>query len=324
MAGLDTLTPPMRFSDFLAGNASERGIYVSPGSRVILLCNSTSRTGDDPNYTSRIYGGTQGTLASALSLCRANMGDTILVLPGHSENVSSTALANLVAGTRVIGVTTGFPNQSTAPTFTWNAAASTWAISVANCEFSGLRLLMDGANGVTAPINITAAGTRLIGNYMRWSSGAANLATTAITVGSGATDTIIANNQISGVAAGAVTDGIKLLGATTPDRTMIARNTIIAAGPTTSLVNVSVAAIDLLIEGNLMYNMTAASTACVAFAAAASNGILANNMFAVLNNGTAASQGVTFGAGCLVKAFQNFCSDEPQKSGVLAPAAVAT
>lgn len=324
MAGLDTLTPPMRFSDFLAGNASERGIYVSPGSRVILLCNSTSRTGDDPNYTSRIYGGTQGTLASAMSLCRANMGDTIFVLPGHSENVSSTALANLVAGTRVVGVTTGFPNQSTAPTFTWNATGSTWAISVANCEFSGLRLLMDQANGVTAPINITASGTRLIGNYMSWSSGASLLATTAITVGSGATDTVIANNDIYGVAAGVCTDGIKLLGATVPSRTIIARNKMIAAATSANgLINVSVAALGLIIEANSIVNLAATSVAGISFANVGATGTCEDNRITVFSTG-AVSAGVTGitvgGTNNLVGFFNNYTVNDVNKSGLLTPA----
>jgi hypothetical protein len=261
MPGLDTFVTRLPFADFQAGNASERGIYVSPGSRIILLCNSTGRTGDDPAVTAKFYGGTQGTLAGALALCRANMGDTVLVLPGHSENVSSTALSALVAGTRVIGVSTGGPNQSTAPTFTWNATGSTWAIAVANCEFSGLRLLMDGANGVVAPINITAAGTRLVGNYMRWSSSAALLATTAITVGSTATDTVIVGNQIVGAAAGVCTDGIKLIGATTPDNTIIARNIMHAACTAANgLINVTVAAINLFIDGNMIENVTASSS----------------------------------------------------------------
>jgi hypothetical protein len=322
MPAVDTLFPPFAFSQFLAGNSSERGTYVSPGSRVILLCNSTSRTGDDPAITARCYGGTQGTLASALSLCRANMGDTIFVLPGHSENVSSTALANLVAGTRIVGVTTGGPSQDSAPTFTWNAAGSTWAISVKNVEISGLRLLMDGANGVTAPINITAAGCRLVGNYMRWSSGASNLATTAITVGSGALYTVIAYNQIEGAAAGVCTDGIKLLGATTPDNTVIVDNIMHAACTAANgLINITVAAINLYIARNRIENMTASSSVGILTGAVACDGTCESNRITIKNTGTITSGtvGIKIGAGTLIGFFDNLCVNDPSASGVLKP-----
>jgi hypothetical protein len=324
MPGLDTLIPNLPFSGFMAGNSSERGIYVSPGARTILLCNSTSRTGDDPAVTARCYGGTQGTLAGALALCRANMGDTIFVLPGHSENVGATALAALVAGTRIIGVSTGGPNQDSAPTFTWNATTSTWAISVKNVEISGLRLLMDGANGVVAPINITAAGCRLIGNYMRWSSGASNLATTAITVGSGATDTVIAYNQVVGAAAGVCTDGIKLLGATTPDNTIIARNVMHAACTAANgLINVTVAAINVFISDNIIENVTASSSVGILTGAVACDGTCSGNLITIKNTGTLTSGtvGIKIGAGTLMGFFNNQGVNDPVKSGILLPSA---
>lgn len=325
MSALDTLIPGIQFTGFQAGIASERGIYVSGGARIILLCNSTARTGDDPNVTARIYGGTQGTLASAMSLCRANMGDVILVLPGHAENVGATALANLVAGTRIIGVSTSGPNQDSAPTFTWNATTSTWAISVKNVEISGLRLLMDGANGVVAPINITAAGCQLKNNYMRWSSGASTLATTAITVGSGATDCVIYGNQVDGVAAGVCTDGIKLLGATTPDRFVCANNVMQAAATSANgLINVSVAATRILIAANQITNLAATSVAAISFANVAASGQVSDNYLTVFSTG-AVSAGVTGitvgGTNNLCGFFQNFVVNDVNKSGFLAPVA---
>ncbi len=325
MPALDTTVTRLPYYDFQAGNQSERGIYVSPGSRVILLCNSTGRTGDDAAVTQRFYGGTQGTLAGAMALCRANMGDTILVLPGHAENVGATALSALVAGTRVIGVSTGGPQQSTAPTFTWNATGSTWAIAVANCEFSGLRLLMDQANGVVAPINITAAGTRIIGNYMSWSTDGTHLATTAITVGSGATDTFIAYNDIYGAAAGVCTDGIVLLGATVPSRTKIVGNNIHAAAvAATGLIRVSVAALGVIISENVLNNVAATSIATISYGNVACTGTAKNNVSTVYSTG-AISAGVTGitvgGASNLTGYFNNLVVNDPNKSGLLEPAA---
>lgn len=323
MPELNQVFSPLPFYGFNAGNASERGIYVSPGSRVILLCNSTGRAGDDPAVTARFYGGTQGTLSSALALCRANMGDTILVLPGHAENVGTNDMANLVAGTRIIGVSTGDPKQSTAPTFTWNATGSTWAINKANVEISGLRLLMDGANGVVKAINITAAGCRLSGNFMRWSSSAALLATIAIEVGSAATDTTIFGNYIQGDAAGLVTDGIKLVGATTPDRTTISNNTIIAAANVNNgFIHVTVAALNLLIHGNIMYNVGANSVACIALDNVALDGVASYNMMGVKSAaGAPAAEGiVSGGASVLLVAFENRCVTAKFTTGIVSPA----
>jgi hypothetical protein len=252
------------------------------------------------------------------------MGDTILVYPGHAENVGTTDMANLVAGTRVLGVTTGSGNQTTAPTFTWNATGSTWAINKANCEFSGLRMLMDGANGVVAPINITAPGCRLVGNYQRWSSSAALLATTAITVGSTATDTVIANNAIYGAPLGICTDGIVLLGATTPDRTVIANNVIMAAAVSaTGRVRVSVATLGLLIENNVMVNLAATSIAAINFANVATTGFIRNNHIRVFSTG-GVSLGVTGitvgGSSNLIGYANNFVQNDVSASGFLAPA----
>ncbi len=325
MPALDQFVSGLPFYGFNAGNATERGVQVSPGSRVILLCNSTGRAGDDPNYTSRLYGGTAGTLAGAMALCRANMGDTILVLPGHAENVGTTAMAALVAGTRIIGVSTGGPNQDSAPTFTWNATGSTWAVAVKNVEISNLRLLMDQANGVVAPLNITAPGCRVVGNYMRWSVDATHLATTAVTVGSTATDTVIAYNQVDGLAAGVCTDGIVLLGATTPDRTIIAKNIIQAAAVSaTGLMRVSVAAKNIVIDDNILTNLAATSIATISFANVAVTGCCRNNHSTVFSTG-ALSAGVTGitvgGTNNLVGFFNNLVVNDPNKSGLLEPAA---
>lgn len=299
-----------------AGIRTEFGQYLPPGTRVTYVRSTGVQSGDNENIAGRLL----PTLAAALSECRSGMGDIVYILPGHSENVSSTALANLVAGTRIIGL--GDLNRDDAPTFTWNATGSTWAISVKNVYIQGLRLLMDGANGVTAPINITASGCSLIGNYMRWSSGATTLATTAITVGSGALRTVISQNLVEGAAAGVCTDGIKLLGATTPDGTQITNNVMSAACTAANgLINVTVAAINLVIAGNLIENMASASSVGILTGAVACDGVCANNYITIKNTGavTSGTVGIKIGAGTLLGFFNNLCVNDPSASGVLKP-----
>lgn len=310
------LFPTLQYSSNGAGIRTDFGLMLPPSTRVTYVRSTGVQSGDTQDIASRLV----TTLAQGLLECRAGMGDIVYVLPGHTETVTATSFTGVV-GARVIGL--GDVNRDDAPTFTWSSAAATWAISSKNMYFTGLRLLMDNFNGVTAPINITAAGCAFVGNYMRWSSSAALLATTAITIGSGALRTVISGNLIEGAAAGVCMNGIVLLGATTPDGTQITNNVMQAACVAASgLVNVTVAAINLFIAGNQMYNVTAASTSCVTFADAANNGILAYNNFAVLSNGTASAQGALFGTASLVKSFQNFCSDQPKLSGILAPGPV--
>lgn len=303
-----------------SGFQADFGVYAPPGARVFYLCNGT-RTGDDPDFTKRLVGGSSGTLAQAMSLCRAGMNDVIMVLPGHAENVTdATMMTNLVNGTRIVGIVD--PRRDDAPTFTWTATGASWAVTQKNVRFQGLRLLMDQANGVTAPINITGAQNMLVGNYMRWSVDGTHKATTAITVGSGALDTQIVGNTIRGAAAGVCTDGIKLLGATTPDGTVIAWNRMHAAATSaTGLVNVTVAALNLYIGFNTIENLTASSIAGITFGAVACDGSCEYNNITVKSTGahTSGTTGLHIGAGCLVGFHQNFSVNDPAASGLLMP-----
>lgn len=300
-----------------AGTSFPFGQQLPPGGRVLYVRSTGPQDGDDPTLVKRI----NLTLAAALLQCRAGMGDTVIVLPGHSESVTdATMLTNLVAGTRVIGV--GDVMQDDAPTFRWTATASQWAVTAKNCTFANLKLRLEGASGVVKAIVTTAAATKFIGNYIETASGASNKATIALEVGSGATDCVISNNYFTGTETHNSTDVIKLVGATVPSRTAIVDNVMIcSATAANGLIHVTVAAKRLWIYNNTLYNTHTSSSASLVFDAVACDGIARNNFFGVMNDGTAASQGVTFGAGSLVKCFNNQCCDEPQKSGVLAPAA---
>lgn len=290
---------------------------LPPGGLVTYLRSTGATNLDPPEIKDRLT----TTLAQALLQCRANAGDVIYVLPGHAENVTTSP--TFIAGVRIIGV--GDIARDDAPTFTWTATTSQWAITVKNVEISGLRLLCDGANGVVKAIVTTAAGMQMKGNFIRWSSGASNLATIGIEIGSGATDTAILGNYITGVAAGSVTDGIKLVGATVPSRTRISGNAIIAAGVSaTGLIDVTVAALNLIIQGNLIENVTASSIAAISFANVACDGMCCDNYITVKSTG-ALSAGVTGitvgGTNNLVGFHQNFVVNDVNKSGILAPAA---
>lgn len=289
------------------------GVTLPPGSNVAAFLRSTGpQSNDDPAIASNLV----TTLAAALLRVRSGLGDTIFVLPGHSESVvDATMLTNLVAGTRILGVGTG-GNQ---PVFRWTAAAAQWLINKADVVIAGLRLRLEGFNGVTVAIDATAADVAVLENDVELSSGAANLATVGLRLSAGADRFYFARNRVRGVAAGVSTDGI-LINAVVANPTIVDNQMHAAASAANGLVRVAaVAALGIYIARNDIYNVAAASTACIAFGAAANDGMCSYNNLGTLNNGTASAQGITFGAGSLVKAFQNFCSDEPQKSGILAP-----
>jgi len=76
------------------------------------------------------------TLDYAVGKCVASRGDTIIILPGHAETVSTaTALALDVAGITIIGLGAG----TLRPTFTLDTAATaTIAVSAANVSLKNL------------------------------------------------------------------------------------------------------------------------------------------------------------------------------------------
>lgn len=301
-----------------AGVRTEYGLMLPPGTRVVYVRSTGVQSGDNQEIANRLL----PTLAAGLLECRAGLGDIVYVLPGHTETVTSTSFT-AVAGARVIGL--GDLNRDDCPTFTWSSAAATWAVNAKNMYFSGLRLLMDNFNGVTAPINITASGCTFANNYMRWSSGASLLATTAITVGSGATDCAIMYNDIYGVAAGVCTDGIKLLGATTPDRCKIIGNNMVAAATSArGLINVSVAALGVVIADNNITNLAATSIAGISYSNVAATGHCMYNNVTVFSTGaqTGGTTGITVGGASNLTGFhQNFVVNDVNKSGILEPAA---
>lgn len=303
-----------------AGVRDDTGIRLPGASRVTYVCNGTYANGALATPQD-IAGRCLPTLAAGLAECRSGAGDIVYVLPGHSETVTSTSFTGLVAGTRIIGV--GDLNRDDAPTFTWSSAGATWPINVKNVQISGLRLLCDNFNGVTNALNITAPGCQLTGNAIRIAQGATLLATTVCTIGSTATDTVIANNRVTGDAAGLVTDCFKLVGATVPSRTVIANNTMIAAANVNNgLIHVTVAALDLHIHGNIIYNTGAASVACIALDNVALDGVASYNMLGVKSAaGAPAAEGiVSGGANVLLVAFENRCVTAKFTTGIVSPA----
>jgi len=302
-----------------AGVKTNYGItLLPPGSRVAAYVRSTGQqSGDDPFILTNLV----TTLAAGLARVRAGFGDTVVVLPGHSESVAdaTTFSGALLAGTRILG----FGRGGNMPVFRWTATTSQWSVAVADVVIQGLRLRLEGANGVVKAIVVTGADFGLYGCDIEVASGASNKATIALELGSGATRADVSGNIWRGTATHNVTDGLKVVAAI--DQARICDNEMeFSATAANGLVHVTAAATSIKILRNVMDNTHTASSACIAVDSVAATGTIADNYAGVLNDGTAASQGIVLAGTATIKCFQNFCSDEPRKSGALAPAVVAT
>lgn len=291
------------------------GLMLPPGGRVAAFVRSTGiQNLDDDSIRNNLV----TTLSSGLARCRSGLGDTVILLPGHSESVvDNTMLTNLVAGTKIIGVGFG----SSAPTFRWTATGSQWVMNKADVQVVGCRLRMEGANGVVKAVAVTGADNLFVGNDIEVASGAALKATIGIEAGAGSDRFQFTSNRVRGTATHNVTDG--LLVASAVANVIIDGNYMIfSATAGNGCVRFSAAATELMISNNRIFNTHTASTACIAFANVAATGMASSNHLASISTGamTTAVEGIAFaGANVLVRCFNNYVCNDKQASGLLLP-----
>lgn len=292
------------------------GIILPPGGRVAAYVRSTGPQDFDD---SAIAPNLVATLAAGLARCRSGMGDAVVCLPGHTESgVGTTGMANLVAGTKIIGIGQG----SAQPVFRWTATTDQWALNKADVTITGLKLRLEGANGVVKAILVTGADNTIHGCDIEVASGASAKATIALEVGTGANSFKLVNCRVRGTNTHNVTDGVKVVAAVTD--LYIADNWMhFSATAGNGNIHLTAAALRCLFLRNFLFNDHTASTACIAIDAVAATGMAVDNRYATINDGTASAQGMVQGAGSLIRSFQSLSCDEPIKSGILAPA-VAT
>lgn len=93
------------------------------------------------------------TIDAAIGLCTANAGDTIYVLPGHTEAVTVTSIACDIAGVSIIGLGSG----AMKPVLTFGATDSRINVTAANCIWQNFRWTAGIGDVVTAVLHATAA-----------------------------------------------------------------------------------------------------------------------------------------------------------------------
>lgn len=289
------------------------GVILPPGGRVAAYLRSTgAQDGDDVTIGNNLV----TTLSSALARVRSGMGDTIVALPGHAENVTTTP--TWVAGTKLIGV----PLGNVAPTFTWTGTSSQWAINVANVTVSGCTLNVAGANGVVKGILVTGTHCELVGNTFISATGAALKAAIMCEFGTGAANFKFNDNKVYGTATHNSDDIVHVAAAVSDWE--ICNNRIIASSTaaTKGCIHVAAAALNGFIHNNYVYNTHTSSVACIYFADVASDGICSRNIVAsAVGTGTApASAGIVLaGTNTLWRFFENYSTPTKNTSGIICP-----
>ncbi len=290
------------------------GITMPPGGKVAAYVRSTgAQDGDDVTIGANLV----QTLAAGLARCRSGMYDTVFVLPGHVEAVTTLGLASLVATTRVVGLGVG----TSQATFNWGATTSQWAISVANTTWTGLRLAVSGAV-VVKGIVVTGAHTTFDNNVFVQATGAALKATIMFETDTGADYFTFKDNYVYGTATHNSDDVLHLKAATTNNSIVGNYMQCSSTAITKGLIHVAAASLNGRIERNTLYNTHTGSTACIYFADVASDGICSyNTMACTVGTGTApAATGVVLaGTNTLYRFNENYSTPTKNTSGLVTP-----
>lgn len=278
-----------------------------------------------PGMRAPAPGGFFTSIAAAAANTRDNRGDQIIALQGHTETVATaSAWSSMAAGVTVRSM--GEPESDQRATINFTAAASTILLNKAGTVIDNFIIdaCATAATVVAAPFTVSAAGCKMTRNRIHGITSATQLATTPVTITTGATNFVFDKNDLWATGAGTFATNPTnwvLINAAVANVKIRWNDFFGGTAAATGLIEATAAPTNVTILGNNMQNMFATGTSCVVLIAA-TTGVVCYNSFAVANNGTAASQGITVPGS--VRAFQNFCSDEAAKSGVLAPAAVAS
>jgi hypothetical protein len=289
-------------------------VVMEPGSRVAAYVRSTGAVSDeDPVIATNLV----ADIPTALSRCRSGKNDVVFVLPGHTENVTSTTLANLVPGTRIIGCGRG----SNRPNLRWTATSSQFVMNDADCVIMNFILRMEGAVVVKA-VAVTAADCAILGcDIDMGSTASTNLATIGISVEAGADRFLLQGNYIHTIAGATPTQVVVVAGAA--DGVSILDNKIMAAtsAVTKGVIDITAAATGLDIGRNLLQNRIASSETVLSVGAVAATGVYYDN-YGATEAGTPVSDIFEANAASLLRPFQNFGTDTKGASGLLSPAVV--
>ena len=289
------------------------GYYLDPCSEVVAYVRATQLA----NMPADVAAKWVPDIPTALLRCRAGRNDMVVVLQGHTENVTSATLNNLVAGTRIVGMGRG----SNRPNLRWTATTSQFVMNDADCIIANFILRMEGAVVVKA-VAVTAADCAIIGcDIDVGSTASTNLATIGIDIGAGAHRFELRDNYIHSIAGATPTQVIAVSGVS--DGVVISGNKVMAATSNVAVgvIDITAAATGLEISVNTLQNRIANSETCISCGAVAATGVVSDN-YCAAEAGTPVSDSIEFNAASLLRCFNNYSTDTKNTSGLLAPAVV--
>ena len=262
------------------------GSYATPaaGRLFVVRGDGTTVTNYDDQYTQvtpDIQRTCYASVEAALAQTVANRGDTIMVMPKHTQNVATADAWAFKAGVRIVCLGEG----TSVPTFTFTVAAAQILMDSVNCSIRGGRFLCAGPAGttaltVTAPFVMSAAGCSLTDAQFEVGIDADQICATFITI-SGANSTFSRNRVETAAVAAAITDAV-IIAAGAHYLVMednFIKATLGAVG--TGVVRTSGAAQNVLIRRNFVHAWLANSTICVNFGATASTGRIEDNVLRI-------------------------------------------
>lgn len=185
------------------------------------------------------------TIDYAIGKCKANNGDVIYVLPGHTETISAAAgIAADVAGISIIGLGNGVIR----PIVTFSTTTSTLTGTAANVSIRNIQF-QNAIDSLVSGIAVSAAGFS-IQNCSFTQPTATNDALMWILTTAAADDIVIQGNTFRQSNAGP-TECIRLVGA---DRAKILDNYIIGSYSTAAINGITTASLEILIARNTICN----------------------------------------------------------------------
>ena len=111
------------------------GRFLGPRGKILYVDSTAAGAGN--SQPGRRPTAPFATVASAVASATANVGDLIVIAPGHTETIATAGgITCAVAGVTIIGLGTG----ASRPTFSFSGTAASWVISAASVYIANIRV----------------------------------------------------------------------------------------------------------------------------------------------------------------------------------------
>lgn len=281
---------------------------VSPYSKVFFVGDSddtgftdfVNEFAPDGDGVTRVYSSMFD--STMLANTRAGRGDAILVMPGHSESITTDQSYN-VKGLKVIGLGEG--NER--PRVQFDNAAASISLDTSGIQLENFRLAAS-VTGVTIGVDVAGDGCVVRKNSLEFDSNVDEF-----TIGIRVTGNrgIIDDNEILGEDTVGATHGIQL---SSSDYTKVRRNYITGQFSNAGISDTAASA-GLLIDGNYINNQDTGASITIA-GTTTSRGIVSNNKLATSDSTAGGISSITAGG---FRWINNYATDGDSASGVLTP-----